>query len=207
MGQHHQDKVEQDLEQQPRWDLSRRAEKAWERYQVFCKAPGNRCASCWLLQQNCCCMCFAGVTLQHRLVVLMHHSELDQRRGSNTAKLLVLLGAELFVWGVEEHDRRLRNLLEEEKDAAVVLFPAPGAVKACELAASAETTPRAPPPRKCKVVLDGGWKETRKMNQTIDPGITRCCVADATRSEYGGTRKYKEGQADRVQTLAAFVAM
>jgi len=45
------------------------------------------------------------------------------------------------------------------------------------------------------------------MNQSIDPHVMRCCVSDATRSEYGGTRKYAGVDVARVQTAAAFVGL
>merc|ERR1712107_218815 len=61
---------------------------------------------------------------------------------------------------------------------------------------------------RCIVVLDGGWKETRKMNQSIDRAVPRCFVINATRGEYGGTRKYRGNDgANRVQTAAAFIAL
>merc|ERR1712194_829012 len=95
---------------------------------------------------------------------------------------------------------------------AFVLFPAAGACAASELKEEylrlREQEPQvaqALAPR--IVVLDGGWKETRKMNQSIDPAIPRCFLSNASREEYGGTRKYKQPEGDRVQTAAAFVAL
>mmetsp|Transcript_4594 Transcript_4594/g.9400 ORF Transcript_4594/g.9400 Transcript_4594/m.9400 type:complete len:256 (+) Transcript_4594:74-841(+) len=183
-------------------DLPLRAQAAWERYLDFRASPGHKCADCWLLTTHCCCSGIATVRLRQRVIVLMHHTELNKRRGSNTAKLLLQFGAQLLVWGVEEHDRLLREFLECHR--AVILFPAPGAKQAVDLAEAAKDAFTAPD---CIIVLDGGWKETRKMNQSIDSRVTRCCVSTATRAQYGNTRKYKNGDGERVQTAGAFIAL
>lgn len=190
------------------FDLGQRAQYAWEKYLAFKGDPGQRCADCWLLKKYCCCADASGIQLPVRVAVLMHHSELSRLRASNTAKLLLRFGAELLVWGFEDHSIRLREFLCEA-EAPLVLFPAAGARPACQLLP--EECPRARPsplarPR-CIVVLDGGWKETRKMNQSIDPRVIRCSLSSATRQEYGSTRKYGGDHNDRVQTAAAFIAL
>mmetsp|Transcript_85527 Transcript_85527/g.275936 ORF Transcript_85527/g.275936 Transcript_85527/m.275936 type:complete len:348 (-) Transcript_85527:8-1051(-) len=249
------------------WSLAQRAARALEVYLAFRSQPGQRCPECWLVRRFCACAELPEAALTTSVAVLIHPSELGRLRASNTAKLLLRFGADLFVWGHEEHDARLRELLREAEDAearapstsstsasgitcwdgdapalcrvgpagaeatwggalgAVVLFPCAGSRPAAELSAElarrraaaaavevatgavgeAASTPPALP--RCIVVLDGGWKETRKMNASIDVNIARCIVSNATRDEYGGTRKYKEGNADRVQTAAAFIAL
>ncbi|CAE7580753.1 unnamed protein product [Symbiodinium pilosum] len=127
----------------------------------------------------------------------MHRLEMGQRKASNTAKLLQHFGAELLCWGVEEHDARLRQILEDDEEGSLVLFPSPDAVQAQSLG----TAPRQ------VVVLDGGWRECVRMNNWISPKIRRCVVTTASRSELGGTRKYSGGTDDRVQTAAAFVTL
>mmetsp|Transcript_147129 Transcript_147129/g.373576 ORF Transcript_147129/g.373576 Transcript_147129/m.373576 type:complete len:334 (+) Transcript_147129:149-1150(+) len=251
------------------FNLAQRARYAWEGYQAFLADPGQRCRDCWLLQAHCACTDLPAVRVPSRVVVLMHPAELGRLRASNTAKLLLRVGAELCCWGHEEHDQWLRDLLQEvvaqegeqggeaaaapsagsgscsascsggqqrqqrravasgsagssgSGDAsacsAVVLFPSADARPAGEIAAEIAAARQseggdgsnapAKLPR-CIVVLDGGWKETRKMNQSIDHGIPRCFVSNATRGEYGGTRKYRGNDAaNRVQTAAAFIAL
>lgn len=183
-------------------DLQLRAQAAWQRYLCFRAGPGQKCADCWLLSSYCCCSELQGIQLRQQVVVLMHHAELNRRRASNTAKLLLCFGARLLVWGLDDHERQLQELLAD--GSALVLFPSPDAKQPAELRNAAMGSALAP---KCIVVLDGGWKETRKMNQTIDPRVTRCCVATATRDECGGTRKYKNGDRERVQTAGAFIAL
>lgn len=185
------------------WDLGCRARRAWDRYLEFQAEPGHRCSRCWLLHTHCRCAEFHNFQLRHRVVVLMHHAELEQQRGSNTAKLLLPFGAELLVWGIDQHEARLRELLATDGfDDAIVLFPAPDAIPAAELA---PVDVNASLPR-CIVVLDGGWKETRKMNLSIDSRIRRCCIT-STRDEYGATRKYRDANRERVQTAAAFICL
>lgn len=186
------------------WDLPARSQSAWMKYCNFRADPGDRCKDCWLLRRWCCCPELAGIKLRQRVAVVFHQAELGRLRSSNTAKLLVQLGAELYVWGVEEHNARLQRLLEEHGANTVVLFPSADAVQARDLMRGSTGHPELPG---CIVVLDGGWKETRKMNQAIDARITRCCVSSATRDEYGGTRKYGGSEQGRVQTAAAFIAL
>lgn len=183
-----------------------RALKSWESYKAFIADPVHKCASCWLMTRYCCCAGLPkGVAFRPRVFVVMHHLELGRHLGSNTAKLLLHFGAELFAWGLEEHDRRLQHCLEKDPQGSIVLFPSAVARTATELA---EGGPASSP--RCIVVLDGGWRECKHMNDWIDPQVQRCVVTTATREEFGGTRKYggKKADADgRVQTAAAFVAL
>jgi len=155
------------------------------------------------MSKHCCCLGLpGGVTVRPRVAVVLHHLELGKHLGSNTAKLLLHFGGEIFAWGVEEHDERLRRLLEEDPEGAVVLFPCAEAVAAGELAALGER------PRTV-VVLDGGWRECKHMNEAIDPRIRRVVVTTARRETFGGTRKYGNpaDAENRVQTAAAFICL
>mmetsp|Transcript_16551 Transcript_16551/g.37324 ORF Transcript_16551/g.37324 Transcript_16551/m.37324 type:complete len:248 (-) Transcript_16551:52-795(-) len=179
-----------------------RSERAWADYQVFLADPGHRCPTCWLLRRFCCCAEIPSVQLRPRVLLLMHHVELSQRRTSNTAKVLMHFGAELFAWGVAEHDRQFSEEILADPGGTVVLFPAEGAVEAGSLTGGGGEAPR------CIVVLDGGWRECKRMNSWIDPRIRRCIVTTASREVYGGTRKYGgDGAEGRVQTAAAFAAL
>lgn len=178
-----------------------RCQKAWLNYQAFLATPGGKCPDCWLLRSHCCCSGFQPVALRPQVILLMHHVELSQRRCSNTAKLLLSFGAELFAWGLPEHDQRLRELLSADEAGTVVLFPSEGSVFAQDLAAA--------PPRRI-LVLDGGWRETGRMNASLPLSLVRCRVSTARRSDFGGTRKYGNGDGGgegRVQTAAAFIAL
>ncbi|CAE8723538.1 unnamed protein product, partial [Polarella glacialis] len=178
-----------------------RSEKAWASLQAFQNAPGNKCPECWLTRQHCCCAGIPQTQLRLKVYVLMHHVELSQRRASNTAKLLLQFGAELLAWGVQEHDERLERLISEDLEGTVVLFPSKDAVQARELGAQAAMQVRQ------VVVLDGGWRETSRMNNGISPEVVRCVVDSASRAELGGTRKYAGGCDGHVQTAAAFVTL
>jgi len=197
-----------------------RASKHWAMYNSFLASPGNKCTSCWLMTKHCCCHALRelpAVQLRPRVVVVMHYLELGKHLGSNTAKLLFHFGAEMIAWGIEAHMQQLRKLLAEDPEGTIVLFPGPGAVTAREFAAlgcgarnGEEASARHDRAPRRVVVLDGGWRECKKINESIDSRITRCVVTDARREEYGGTRKYGDGSktdATRVQTAAAFIAL
>jgi len=188
----------------------------WSRYEQFRLSPGHKCPVCWLMLRHCCCAGLDGLRtqLRPRVLIVMHADELGRHQGSNTAKLLVHYGAELVPWGVGQ-DEELRRLLREDPAGCVVLFPSPDAIDASALAAASSdpgcvARSAADLPRSI-LVLDGGWRECKKINGAIDAQITRCRVTTATREEYGGTRKYgtheKSGGNVRVQTAAAFIAL
>lgn len=204
--------------------LEARAEKVQQRYATFRSSPGQLCANCWLVKRFCCCAGVAEVVvkLRPRVLVVMHPAELDQRRGSNTAKLLLQLGAELVVWGAKGDMLRLEDSLIAPKGEgseravrsdAMIFFPAPEARDALEFAPSElerneSTSPKGMDQVGCIVVLDGNWKEARKMNKLIDPRVQRCRVTTISRSDCGGTRKYDpQSDTGRVQTAGAFMAL
>lgn len=187
-------------------DERSRAETSWAAYKKFIADPGHKCASCWLMKRHCCCAGLPlNISLRPQIAVVMHHLELGRHLGSNTAKLLLHFGGELFAWGLEADDSRLQHRIEEDPAGTVVLFPSADAIKASELALrESAMLPR------LIVVLDGGWRECKRMNEWINPQIQRCVVTTATREEFGGTRKYGGTKADangRVQTAAAFIAL
>jgi len=229
------------------WNGVNQAQKVWERYCEFRRAPGQKCPDCWLLQRFCCCAEVDrhahGRPLRLRVIVLMHPAELNELRSSNTAKLLLRFGAELSVWGLEDHAKMLQGLLElvpkssaapeEGKKPSIsnaaVLFPSSNAIDAASLANSLaaeraqvvaerqhmdeqgkNVTLELSHPRTV-IVLDGGWKETQKMNKTIDPRILRVRVTPDSYKMLGGytaTRKYDAKlKPERVQTAAAFLGL
>mmetsp|Transcript_42097 Transcript_42097/g.78224 ORF Transcript_42097/g.78224 Transcript_42097/m.78224 type:complete len:268 (+) Transcript_42097:66-869(+) len=176
-----------------------RAQKCWAMYCDFLSNSGVKCPRCWRVTTFCCCASIPAVKLRPHVLVVFHHEELGQHSATNTAVLLLLLGAELFCCGHEEHDARLRALLREDIEGTVVLFPSPGALPATALAAKAAI------PRRI-VILDGGWAQCKKMNQWLGPALPRCYVETATREEFGSTRRYR-GAAHKVQTASAFAAL
>ncbi|CAJ1378867.1 unnamed protein product [Effrenium voratum] len=126
-----------------------RSEKAWASFQAFLESPGDKCPRCWLMRRHCCCAGLPVLEMRLKVFVLMHHLEIGQRKASNTAKLLLHFGAELLCWGVEEHDSRLQQVIQDDEEGTVVLFPSESAIQAQSLAEA---------PRQV-VVLDGGWRE------------------------------------------------
>lgn len=185
-----------------------RAHRSWASYREFLAVPGHKCPKCWLMRQHCCCIGMFRLSVRPRVLVLVHHLELGKHLGSNTAKLLFNFGGELFAWGIPEHDARLQSILDRESARTVVLFPSPGAKPASELASGCDESGNHQGSNQIILVLDGGWRECKRMNEWIDPRIQRCVVTTADREEYGGTRKYSRGSdGGRVQTAAAFIAL
>lgn len=175
------------------------AQKCWDSFCKFREEPGGKCARCWRMTRFCCCADLPPLKLRPEVIVVFHAEELGQHTATNTANLLVCLGARLLCCGLPEHDIQLRACLEEDPVGTVVLFPAVDAVQASSLSSTAVL------PRRI-VVLDGGWAQCKKMNEWINPAVPRCVVSTASREEFGGTRRYNGGNG-RVQTAAAFVAL
>ncbi|CAE7943335.1 unnamed protein product, partial [Symbiodinium necroappetens] len=177
-----------------------RAAKCWAMYCAFLANPGVKCPRCWRVTTYCCCAAMPSLKLRPHVIVLFHHEELGQHSATNTAVLLLLLGADQFCCGHPEHDERLQALLREDVAGTAVLFPSADALPAAALAEAAQ------PPRRI-VILDGGWAQCKKMNQWLDPALPRCVVETATREEFGATRRYRGAQSGRVQTASAFAAL
>eukprot|EP00930_Biecheleria_cincta_P003667 TRINITY_DN104596_c0_g1_i1.p1 TRINITY_DN104596_c0_g1~~TRINITY_DN104596_c0_g1_i1.p1 ORF type:complete len:261 (-),score=46.75 TRINITY_DN104596_c0_g1_i1:138-920(-) len=174
------------------------AQKCWDSFCRFREDPCGKCARCWRMTRFCCCSVLPQLKLRPEVLVVFHSEELGQHTATNTANLLVCLGAKLLCCGLPEHDLLLRECLEDPV-GTVVLFPSADAVQAASLSTTAAL------PRRI-VVLDGGWAQCKKMNEWMNPAVARCVVSTASREEFGGTRRYKGGNG-RVQTAAAFVAL
>jgi len=114
--------------------------------------PG-RCPRCWLVRPYCVCAQIPALAPPVELVIVRHHAE--ARRSSGTARLALLAipGARLVECGA---DLDVASTALAERFAAApgstwLLFPDGGASAA-----------PAPAPRRL-VVLDGTWREARRM--------------------------------------------
>ncbi len=114
--------------------------------------PG-RCPRCWLVRAYCVCAQVPALAPPVELVIVRHHAE--ARRSSGTARLALLAipGSGLVECGADlaAASAALADRLAAAPCPTWLLFPDGGA-----------TAAPAPPPRRL-VVLDGTWREVRRM--------------------------------------------
>ncbi len=115
----------------------------------------------------CACSLLQGLPVRTRFVVLRHVREAD--KSSNTARWAALLlpGCELRPWGGRPDSARLQDL---GRPGDWLLFPS-------ELPLAATPPPGVPPQR--VVVLDGTWRQVRRMLRSLPAvrGLPRLSVA------------------------------
>jgi DTW domain-containing protein len=116
---------------------------------------GGRCPRCALKLPVCACAFLTPLGVRTRFVVLRHVREAD--KSSNTARWAALLlpGCELRPWGARPDVASLRDL---GQPGDWLLFPG-------ERPAARPLRPPVPPAR--VLVLDGTWRQVRRMLRAL----------------------------------------
>ena len=119
---------------------------------------GGRCPHCALQQGACICTLLPRLSIRTRFVILRHTRE--AQKSSNTARWAALLlpGCELLGWGGRPDAGQLGQL---GRPGDWLLFPGEAHTLQSELATT-------PPER--VVVLDGTWRQVRRMLRAL-PGL------------------------------------
>jgi DTW domain-containing protein YfiP len=164
----------------------------------------DRCASCFFVPARCICSQIrTAPPWRHKVVVLMHLKELYT--ASNTGKLarLCLPGAECLCRGLQEDELRLETLLGEYEGRTVVLFPSQAAVPA-------EQHPLHEGPARLIVVLDGTWRQAKRLQRGVPLSVPRIKVLPEIASTFQ-CRKYAlandESNEQRVCTIEALALL
>jgi DTW domain-containing protein len=121
---------------------------------------GGRCARCALHRAECACQLLPTLGVRTRFVVLRHAKEAP--KSSNTARWAALLlpNCELLPWEARTDAARLGAI---GAPGDWLLFPA-------EVPRAAPGLPGPPPSR--LVVLDGTWRQVRRMLRAL-PALQR----------------------------------
>ncbi len=116
---------------------------------------GGRCPRCALKLPVCACSFLAPLGVRTRFVVLRHVREAD--KSSNTARWAALLlpGCELRTWGARPDVALLRDV---GQPGDWLLFPGQG---------PSASPPLSPVPPVRLVVLDGTWRQARRMLRAL----------------------------------------
>lgn len=109
--------------------------------------PG-RCQRCWIREEYCLCDALTPIRHETEVVVVRHEREAHKSTGTARIASLALTKARVVDFGDDATlaDSALAGLTE----GACVLFPSEDAVLTA-------------PPMKRLIVLDGTWRQTRKM--------------------------------------------
>ena len=96
----------------------------------------GQCPDCWFAIQKCICAQFqkTNLSVNVRLIVWMHPKEF--RRSSNTGKLIVLScpnNSKMILFGKDEDDKYLLDLIDKEYDSTYFLYPESNSVSSQQL--------------------------------------------------------------------------
>lgn len=151
------------------------------------------CLRCLLPQVTC--LCARAVALVHdpRVLILQHPQEVGHAKGTARLLHLSLPNSRLEV-GVGFDEPRLRAWLGE--GTAMLLYPVDGS--ASQVLAPAAAAPA------CLVVLDGTWRQSRRMLQAnpLLQALPRCALTGEPPSRYAVRKAHRPGQ---LSTLEATV--
>jgi DTW domain-containing protein YfiP len=122
-----------------------------------------KCRGCRKNPKVCLCDRIVPRELAHRVIVYQHPVEVW--RASNTALLITMLypSARIIIRGDPEGEALLDLLLAEPGCKPYVVFPEPGATEAGDLA----RTGWAPGERPLFIMIDGSWRQARRMRRRL----------------------------------------
>ena len=162
---------------------------------------GNRCPNCVLVKTFCVCTQLAELAVGidgYCVVVLMNQRE--QYRSSNTAKVIErVLGAKIFIDGLEEDWSQFVSLLKEYEQRMFLLFPSEESVEFSNLVLGSGNS-TVTNGEVLIVVVDGTWRQARKLNQRIPSSVPRVRITPTTLSKFLCRRQTR---VDRVCTAEA----
>lgn len=158
----------------------------------------NRCQKCVLKSEFCVCQRLQEMSQpdpSFTVVALMNQRE--QYRSSNTVKVIDgVLGGTTLINGVDEDERKFKELLEEYSGRCFVLFPSEDSVEYNQV--PAEKLPGSG--KVLIIVADGTWSQARRLNLKIPSSIPRVKITPTTLSKFLCRRQTR---ADRVCTVEA----
>jgi len=150
--------------------------------------------------------------MKHRLWIYAHHDEV--LLAADTSKLLLAAYPDttrLVVGGLAELEKEMMDAVTSNPHS-FVLFPAIGASTFSTLAESTAKTSSSGPCNTTHnkaditwdiVVLDGTWKQARKLNTKVDTKVARVVLEDALKSTPAHTVRAHPNPVRRISTLEA----
>ena len=170
-------------------------------------AARGRCESCALKKPFCVCSQLANLEMHASdmnfdVVVLMNQKE--KYRSSNTAKVIEkILRAKIFIDGFDDDFSKVLQIVNDNIHNCFVLFPSEDSLEFPSFAtrrAESFTSQSSTLDKILIVVVDGTWRQARRLNQKIPDSIPRVKILPHTLSKFLCRR---QTQADRVCTVEA----
>ena len=165
------------------------------RRESFMERKG-RCGVCALTVAYCVCGELNKLSLDNfsfSVAVLMNTNE--KYRSSNTAKVIEkVLDAKLLISQVPADEETLDELLSKHAENCFVLFPSEDSQSFEDLPVFAE------PP--LIILLDGTWRQARRLNQRIPASVPRVKVNPNTLSQFLCRRQTMPGRVCTVEALS-----
>lgn len=139
----------------------------------------NKCNYCWVPKKYCHCNELKLIEWRNnkkkiKVVFLMTYTEFY--RSSNSAKIVLntLPESEFYIRGLESHEKELETKYFNTDKKMFVLFPSDGAIPIQNTELYCHSTDEEPAvEEQIIMVLDGTWREARRMNKTIPAHIPR----------------------------------
>ena len=124
-----------------------------------------RCPGCYKHPKVCLCTGIEPQEIPVRLIIVQHPSEIW--RPSNTAGLITRMfprSCDLVVRGDPDGETKISKLLAEPNTRPYLVFPEPGAPEVGDLAAKGFS----PDDRLVFVLIDGSWRQARRMRRRVE---------------------------------------
>lgn len=167
-------------------------------------AAKGRCEHCVLRKPFCVCgklslLQMHACDLDFEVVVLINQRE--KYRSSNTAKIIEkIIGAKIFVDGLDEDISEFQRIVQANLDNSFVLFPSDNSIDFPSFSNCARNCVLAESAKILIIVVDGTWRQARRLNLKIPDSVPRVRILPTTLSKFLCRRQTR---ADRVCTLEA----
>ncbi|KAF4692525.1 hypothetical protein FOZ60_013195 [Perkinsus olseni] len=171
----------------------------------------HRCMECAMKKKLCVCDELRSMRptgeerryLNFDIAVYMHAKE--RYRASNTGKVLEkLYDAKIYVDSVEEDMIALQEAIDARKSRCCVLFPSNDSKTVEELRSESvlyrPSDPAVEGERVLIILVDGTWKQAKRLQKRIDRSVPRIRLMPTTLSRF---MCRTQSQADRVCTVEA----
>lgn len=160
----------------------------------------HRCQRCRLAAPTCICRWRVEASLDIDFIIIMHHDEIF--KPTNTGRLIADVFPQntyVYEWSRTSPSAELLSLLQDDQRQCLLLFPSD------PLELDSVAKPHARPRLKTTlVILDGTWKQARKMFRA-SAWLNRLKVlplADSKPSLYGVRHAPKLGQLSTAEAVA-----
>jgi DTW domain-containing protein YfiP len=171
-------------------------------------AKRNRCAKCWFHANDCVCSKFPPLQFSVNVSFLIYIHYIELYNAGNDVKILLNAAeaeTEMFIFGKNGDDERLREKIRGNEKNTVLLFPSDDACSVEEVKATFRSgTGEAASDKPLQIiVVDGTWRQAKNMckhfKKNISSKVRLVKLSPTTLSVYARTQT----EPDRISTIEA----